>query len=317
MPPGQRELTHGGQQPHLEATGHRMGTINASDERGNGRHRRDGNGHLATGPPRWITRRTAALNARFWGLVAVHSGLLTIAYAMAFQLRFDLDVPVEYRQLFWQTLPFVLITKLLIFYAFGSFFGWWRYVTFSDLSTLLRASVTASITIAVVDHLFVSSLQIPRSVILMDCGSVILLVGGLRSFPRLYSEHFWRDRGGTGHDRAFMIGACEGGDLFAGQIHKHPRLDYRIIGYLDDKLGACRDAPRGNPVSRNDKRTCPSRPPVPRVRRIDHREQPHGTESASRDGIVSSGGDYHQDDPSGRRFAAQLQSSAGSGRQHQ
>ncbi len=167
-------------------------------------------------------------------LVLGHAGVLFLAYEVAYRLRFDLSVPGDYRKVFWSTLPWVLASKLLVFQFFGAFRGWWRHVTFADLESLLRVSLIASLVVWAIDLFFVRDQLIPRSVLLLDCGATILLVGAMRSLPRMFREHFWHHVSRDGRRPAFMIGALEGGDGYASQIHKNPRLEYRIVGFVDD-----------------------------------------------------------------------------------
>lgn len=173
------------------------------------------------------------LSRRTYALVLVHLILFALSYEIALWLRFDMAVPTAEREVFWRTLPWVLGVKMMMFYLFGSVHGWWRYVTFSDLAALLRVSTLATITIAFIDYLFVAS-QIPRAVLLLDWGITILLIGGLRSACRLMRESWWpvislRERKPT-----LLIGAVEGGEALARQIHTNVNMDYRVVGFLDE-----------------------------------------------------------------------------------
>ncbi len=167
-------------------------------------------------------------------IVLAHAGLFYLSYEIAYQLRFDLSIPADHRAVLWKTLPLVLVIKLAMFQFFGAFRGWWRHITFADLENLLRVSILASVAITLIDYFLMPDMQIPRSVLLLDCGATILLVGALRSSPRLFREHLMIRWSQDGRRPAFMIGALEGGDGYVGQIHKHPRIDYRVLGFLDD-----------------------------------------------------------------------------------
>ncbi len=173
------------------------------------------------------------LSKRTYGLIAVHLVLFTLSYEMALWLRFDLAVPAVEREVFWRTLPWVLALKLTMFYFVGSVHGWWRYVTFADLATLLRVSTLATISIAFIDYLFIEY-QIPRAVLLLDWGITILLVGGLRSACRLVRESWWPAISLRERKPTLLIGAVEGGEALARQIHTNVNMDYRVVGFLDE-----------------------------------------------------------------------------------
>ncbi len=171
---------------------------------------------------------------RIYLLVLAHLAVFVLSYEIALRLRFDMVIPAKVRADFLESLPWVLMIKLAMFHFIGSLHGWWRYITFTDLAALLRTSTLASLLIAAVDYLFSQSYQVPRSVLLMDWGITILLVGGLRSIYRLTQEIMWpalvlQDRKPT-----LLIGALQGGELLARQIHNHPNLDFRIVGFLDE-----------------------------------------------------------------------------------
>ena len=121
--------------------------------------------------PSWVTLlKKYRLPILLVGHVLMFLGI----YWVAFSLRFDFRIPAKYLANIKATLPLVLGIKMLVFYYMGSIHGWWRYVTFSDFITLLKAAVAATIAIVLVDHFVLGNLQIPRGVILSDLILTIL-----------------------------------------------------------------------------------------------------------------------------------------------
>jgi FlaA1/EpsC-like NDP-sugar epimerase len=76
-------------------------------------------------------------------VLALHLALLPIGYYAAFAVRFDFSPPPEYVDLFWQTVPYVVVLRLAAFGVFGLFHGWWRHVGMRDLVDLVKASRSA------------------------------------------------------------------------------------------------------------------------------------------------------------------------------
>ena len=70
--------------------------------------------------------------------------LICISYYSSFVLRLDSSFDASAHALFWQTLPIVIVVKLVIFYYFGLLRGWWRYVGMSDLLNITSATFLAS-----------------------------------------------------------------------------------------------------------------------------------------------------------------------------
>ena len=175
------------------------------------------------------------LPRRIYMLSAVHMVLFAFSYQLSMWLRYDFQVPRASQEAFWRILPFLVVFKLLLFHSFGSLHGWWRYITFHDLASLLRVSVLATVLIGFADYFFLHSYQIPRSVVLLDLGITILLIGGLRSMTRMVREIWWPALTMHGGRPALLIGAHEGGEVLARQIHFNPNLDFRIVGFLDER----------------------------------------------------------------------------------
>ena len=79
--------------------------------------------------------------------LAADAVLVALAYFLAFQLRF-LDEPhgwpERYQTLFLQSVGFVVVGKLAVFYVCGLYQKWWRYVSGRDFLLIFRAVAIAS-----------------------------------------------------------------------------------------------------------------------------------------------------------------------------
>ena len=120
-------------------------------------------------------------------LVVFHLAVFTCVFWLAFLMRFTLDIPAKYQELFWQAAPVIASTKVLVFYLLRSFHGWWRYVHFSDVISLVKSSVVASLGLIAIDYFFLGG-RIPRIVVLNDLAIGIVILGGLRSAWRVWDE---------------------------------------------------------------------------------------------------------------------------------
>ena len=181
---------------------------------------------------RMIRRTVETLTTtRMWLLAVGHLVLFLAIYWTAFALRFEFSIPSGSMTVFWASLPWVLGLKLVVFFALGHYYGWWRYVTFADLAALLRASVLSLLLLAMFDHFFWPD-QVPRSVLILDCMLGIILLGSLRASWRLFNEHFRPVFGQNDFRGALLVGDDHSSRLLAHQIHSRPELPYRIKGFL-------------------------------------------------------------------------------------
>ena len=187
---------------------------------------------LPTDESGWITLlKKYRLPILFFAHVVMFLGI----YYVAFLLRFDFRIPTKWMDNFTATLPLVLAVNMLVFYCMGSIHGWWRYVTFSDFITLLKASVTATVAVVLIDHFVLGNLQIPRGVILIDLILTIVLIGGLRSISRVWDERIAVFHSSRGLDRALLVGSDFAAAKMAHLINSEPNNKTRIVGLVSSE----------------------------------------------------------------------------------
>jgi FlaA1/EpsC-like NDP-sugar epimerase len=169
--------------------------------------------------------------------LAADAALIALAYFLAFQLRF-LDQPNgwpdRYETLFLQSVGFVVAGKLVVFYAFGLYQKWWRYVSGRDFMLILRAVAVASALLVVafaVAKPFEHTL--PRSVEVMDFILTMLLIAGARLAVRLIVERPTRGARMPKHE-VLVVGAGSGGQMVVRELQLNPALGATAIGFVDD-----------------------------------------------------------------------------------
>jgi FlaA1/EpsC-like NDP-sugar epimerase len=184
--------------------------------------------------------------------VAVDAGLVALAYYLAFQLRFDSDVPELYQDLFARTIGFVIVGSVFVFAVFGLYRHWMRYATQRDYLQIAEAAVVATLAllayVAVVQprltfdgERFVS-VNIPSSVLVLYGLLMLVFIGGARfAVHALYERPLRGFRARRDARSVVIVGAGDGGRLLLREILRNPELGYRPVGFVDDdprKLGA-------------------------------------------------------------------------------
>ena len=179
-----------------------------------------------------VCRRILGLRrGRTWVLVVGHAWLFVLVLWLSVLIRFDLSMSREGLKVFFFGLPWIVGVKLAVFFALGHYHGWWRYVTFADLVALIRVSLLSSITIVVVDY-FISSVHLPRSVVVLDWLLTVIVFGSLRSSWRILREHFLPAFKPRDFHWAVVVGTDDASGVLAHQIQSHPQLPYRIRGFV-------------------------------------------------------------------------------------
>jgi FlaA1/EpsC-like NDP-sugar epimerase len=169
--------------------------------------------------------------------VCADGTLVALAFYLAFRLRFLDDphgLPHRYWVLFAQSVGFVVVTKLVVFAAFGLYQKWWRYVSGRDFMQIVRAA-TVSSAILVVAFTVIRPFahNLPRSVAVMDFILTLMLITGARLAVRLIVERPSRSGRLPKHE-VLVVGAGSGGQMVVRELQLNPDLGATAIGFVDD-----------------------------------------------------------------------------------
>src|SRR5882724_2705612 len=163
--------------------------------------------------------------------------LIVASYYGSFLLRLDAVLNATQYDLFWKTLPLIIVVKLVVFYRFGLLRGWWRYVGMSDMANIGMASFVSSTLIFLIIEMMIHFRGYPRSVIPIDMFLCIMLVGGSRFMVRAYTErahkYEWKKK-------TLIVGAGNAGASIVRELRMNSVLEYCPVGFVDDepvKLG--------------------------------------------------------------------------------
>ncbi len=183
-------------------------------------------------------------NRNFYVVLAGDLVLFTASLLLAYGLRFSLDIPdVEWRRIAF-LLPWLLATKVAVFYSMGVYRGMWRYTSVPDAMRLAKASVLATLAIMTVLTLVHQFKGFSRSIFLADCIFTLFFCGGFRLGIRVMGTNkrhvlrFWdreeEDSLPTRHVRLLIIGAGDAAASIIREIQGNPRSQYEVVACMDD-----------------------------------------------------------------------------------
>jgi len=184
-----------------------------------------------TTPSRIAKRRYLRLSIHALLLATIGAG----AYYASFSLRFSGEIgPASWRVL-QQTVAAVVVIKMGAMLVFGPRLARTRYFSFHDLLTLVRAVTIGAVGITLVDAMLFASFAIPRSVILLDWGTTLVMLAAIHSLPRLIHDTNWRPHAQKDSLRALIVGANDAGEGLLRTIQRNPKLKYQPVGFVDDR----------------------------------------------------------------------------------
>lgn len=195
-------------------------------------------GLVAESLSHWIRRRfvhltTLMVRSRFWLLIGAHVAVFALCMYLAYAIRLEtLFIPGVYWNQFLRNIGWIIAAKLICFYAFRSFHGWWRHVTFSDLKALSQASAVSLLLIVLVDYFVFKEQHIPRGVIIIDALISFMILGSIRSSWRMLNEEVKPRLSKHPKKNVILVGASEATWRLAHQLRSLPDLRYNIIGMV-------------------------------------------------------------------------------------
>ena len=139
---------------------------------------------------------------------------------VAYWLRFEGQMTAGVLENYWHTVAITVLVKFIAFGWFRVYQGWNKYATFHDLVVLGKAATASSILSALVDYMVFRGEMAPRSVLLMDWGATIVVVGGLRSIARLLEERGTRNLMARGRTPVLIVGANDAGETLLRAIRR-------------------------------------------------------------------------------------------------
>ena len=171
---------------------------------------------------------------RLWQ-VAADALLIAAAWFLAFQLRFDFNVPPTFADALLATTVLVVAIKLAVFVAFGFYNRWWRYVSTKDMWRaalgVLVASALAALAVYFGDPF---ERRLPRGVVIIDFILLLGLVAGTRLAARTIFERPAASGLVARGKEVIVVGAGDAGQLVIREMQRSRQLGYTPIGIVDD-----------------------------------------------------------------------------------
>lgn len=172
--------------------------------------------------------------------------LICVAYYSAHLLRFEGKLSDANLLLIKDSLPWIIVIRLLCFWYFRLYHGIWRYIGINDLICIFKAvSVSSLASVLLLTFLFRFK-DYSRVVFLIDWLLVLFFLSGIRIFIRVLYESFAPYR--VGKKKVLIVGAGDAGELVLREIKRNRGLNYNPVGLIDDNVSKIGRRIHGIPV---------------------------------------------------------------------
>jgi UDP-GlcNAc:undecaprenyl-phosphate GlcNAc-1-phosphate transferase len=158
--------------------------------------------------------------------------LIVIAYFAAYLIRYEGIMTRPHLAQFVETLPIVIVVKIIAFAWFGLYQTIWRHVGVRDFINILKGVAVSSIIIMTAILMYARFQYFSRAVFVVDALLTLFFVSGARFSLRILKEYL----GGlpATSRKVLIAGAGDGGELALREIRNNPALKYNIVGFIDD-----------------------------------------------------------------------------------
>jgi len=165
-------------------------------------------------------------------VIALHALLVVCSSYWAFWLRFDGMIPPQQITVFMQSLPWLLVIRLVTFWPLRLYHGLWRYTGLWDLLRIITGVVTSTVFFYVVVHWGFGQVAYPRSIFIVDSIILIFLMGGVRLGRRLFGN---LGQLRQSQKRVLIYGAGNAGEMIVRDMKNNGAFyKYAPIGFIDD-----------------------------------------------------------------------------------
>lgn len=157
---------------------------------------------------------------------------ICIAYYAAYSLRFEDGLFTANSYFLKESLPWIIVIKLFVFFSFGLYRGVWRYIGISDFFTIFKVVSLGSIS-SILFLTFTYRFQgYSRAVFFIDWLLLLFLILGSRFLFRLVGEFLLNMRKGL--KNILIFGAGDTGEMVIREIKKNKFMNYNVLGFIDD-----------------------------------------------------------------------------------
>jgi UDP-GlcNAc:undecaprenyl-phosphate GlcNAc-1-phosphate transferase len=164
--------------------------------------------------------------------VLVDFALITASFTIAYIIREQGTGTIWQRHIFNLSLPVILISRYIFFFAFGLYRGVWRYAGARDAASIFSAVVLSEVAAFVFMALTITWNGFPRSTYLIDALLCTMLIGASRFWERAVA-HGLRTLVGRGTQRrSLIVGAGQSGRSLLRELRETP--GERVLGFVDD-----------------------------------------------------------------------------------
>jgi len=165
-------------------------------------------------------------------LIGADLVIVVVAYLAAHLIKHEGPPPAFETDRMLESLPVLIVVKLLFLWLFRVYRGFWRYFASRDVARLMGATFSGTAA-AILVLVFLTRFEgYSRAVFIIDALLFFVLATGMRVlFKGLQAGFGWHPRHGA---PAVILGAGDDGERCLRELLRAPSGELHALGFLDD-----------------------------------------------------------------------------------
>ena len=189
------------------------------------------------------------MNRRFMVLSPGYLAIFTLCLGLAFELRFEFDVPAEYRKTLRDWLFVAIGLKMSVAWLIGDWKCSYRYTSVADIISLVSMVTVSNVILYAIGMIGINAQPIPRATLAIDWALALIAFGGIRVCMSYYADHIRLRLTGTTRDgkRSVILGA-DGNSIAIHRALKSVNSGYRVLAFVKETNEGSQLRANGIPV---------------------------------------------------------------------
>ncbi len=167
-------------------------------------------------------------------VIAFYLLSIPASYGCAFVIRFGLPVPDRDLLVFFNTLPFLFFSRLVVYSLLRTYSSSWQCTSLQDVGDIVKAGVSGSVLFMALVAFSGKMYDFPRSTLPLEGVINILIIAGTRLLFRYCYEGLQQMVPHKTNKRVLIVGAGAGGMLALREMKRNDKLGIIPVGFIDD-----------------------------------------------------------------------------------
>jgi FlaA1/EpsC-like NDP-sugar epimerase len=167
--------------------------------------------------------------------IVLDSVIICVTYYFAFWIYYGTSYDILSLDIFLRSLPIVIATAYISFFAFGIYRRIWQYIGIKDLLRFSLAVIGSALIYTVVILIIYPTIEYPWSILFLYSGFLFLGLAASRvSFRLLDQVYIQKNRNKKQSTFVVIYAADDDGVMALNWLVNNPSTQFDVIGFLDD-----------------------------------------------------------------------------------